>query len=66
MALIEKEPLLDPANEDIGDYDLKKLIECICPKCRCIHTIQMHWIGDFRPWKYCKRCRSNIEADTNF
>jgi len=66
MALTENEYLPDTASDEFMDYVLKKPVDCICPKCRCIHTMQMHWIGDFTPWKYCKRCRSNIESDSTF
>ena len=51
----------DPVDEELMDYDPKKPVDCICPKCRCRHTMQMHWIGNFTPWKYCKRCRTHIE-----
>lgn len=66
MGLIESEQLPAPVNEDFIEHDHKKPVDCICPKCRCIHTMQMHWIGGFTPWKYCKRCRSTIEDDVAF
>ncbi|MCG6910903.1 MAG: hypothetical protein LJE94_12360 [Deltaproteobacteria bacterium] len=42
-------------------YDLKAEIECICPKCRKRHTMQLHWTGDFTPRKYCRQCRSQVD-----
>lgn len=66
MALTESERINDFANDEFIDYNFKKPVDCICPKCRRIHTMQMHWIGDFTPWKYCKQCRSNIESDSTF
>jgi len=36
-------------------------IKCICPKCRCIHKIQMRWIGgSMMPRKYCENCKPEI------
>ena len=66
MAFTGNEQRSDTASDEYMDYDFKKPVECICPKCRCAHTMQMHWIGDFKPWKYCKRCRSTIEDDLEF
>jgi len=63
MELTENDHLPDTVNDEFIDYNLKKSVDCICPRCRSVHTMHMHWIGNFTPWKYCKRCRSLVESE---
>ncbi len=39
---------------------LKMKIECICPKCRQRHIMNLYWIGRGTPRKYCPTCRSGL------
>lgn len=61
MEFVESELIGGDVNDEYPADSAKNLVECICPKCRVRHALQMHWIGDFTPWKYCKRCRGTIE-----
>jgi hypothetical protein len=63
MGFREREFMPEPVKEEYPEYFRKTLVECICPKCRRRHFMKMHWIGDFRPWKYCKHCRNIILSD---
>ena len=61
MDLIQDESIQEGTENEGQNYDLKTVIECICPKCRKRQTMQLHWIGDFTPRKYCKHCRNHVD-----
>lgn len=63
MEITENNNVYDTANDEFIDCDPKKPVDCICPRCRCVHTMQIHWIGNNTPWKYCKRCKSLTEGE---
>ena len=59
-------PLLNDSKQECADdeyqvFIIKTDVECICPKCKKRHTMQLHWTGDFTPRKYCKQCRSQVD-----
>jgi hypothetical protein len=60
MGSIEEDFITELAIEACPESDLKAYLECICPKCGKVHTMQLHWTGNFTPRKYCKICRSHL------
>lgn len=40
-------------------YSKKTYVECICPKCRVRHKMNLRWIGRGMPRKYCTSCIKN-------
>jgi len=59
MHLMQNEPIECGIDEEYRAFDPKAEIECICPKCRRRHTMQLYWTGVFTPRKYCKHCRNH-------
>lgn len=39
---------------DRYEASLMEQVECICPKCRIVHKVNMYWTGSGKPRKYCK------------
>lgn len=61
MDLLQDESMQEWADDECQVFILKADVECICPKCRKRHTMQLHWTGDFTPRKYCKQCRNQVD-----
>lgn len=40
----------------------RKPTECLCPLCREIHILDIHWIGRGIPRKYCSNCTRNLNT----
>jgi len=58
MHLVQNESMQENVDDEYQVVIFKAYVECICPKCRKRHTMQLHWTGDFTPRKYCKQCRN--------
>lgn len=61
MELMKDESMQEFAEDEYQAFILKVGVECICPKCRKRHTMQLHWTGDFTPRKYCKQCKNLVD-----
>ena len=42
---------------DGSQYNDKKKVDCICPKCGRKHVMSFHWSGRGTPRKYCPPCK---------
>ena len=41
-------------------------IECICPKCKCKHKIQIKWVGgNVTPRIYCDVCKLDVSRSSS-
>lgn len=39
------------------------MTDCLCPMCRKIHQLKIHWIGRGMPRKYCWTCLALIDKE---
>ena len=57
------EGLGTPIGKPPADFSgSKRLVRCICPRCRKIFNAYMMWAGRGMPRKYCADCKAIIET----